>query len=106
LIGARSSTSCGLLSGWLGPWQSAAAAAVFLFKQAVDLRGGERPKETSGDVAEFVAGLLTGWLVARLGGARLQLEILIAVAGAALAALVVLQAARMILSARRRSRTA
>ena len=96
----------GSSSGWLGSWQSAAAAAVFLFKQAVDVRGGEKPEETSGDVAEFAARLLASWLVARLGGARLQLEILIAVAGAALAALVVLQAARMILSARRRSRTA
>jgi ABC-type Co2+ transport system permease subunit len=56
----------GLLSGWLGPWQSAVAAAVFLFKQAVDLKGGERSAEASGDVAEFAAGLLTGWLVARL----------------------------------------
>jgi hypothetical protein len=27
----------GLLSGWLGPWQSAVAAAAFLFKQAVSL---------------------------------------------------------------------
>ncbi|MCC6051599.1 MAG: hypothetical protein LM580_12880, partial [Thermofilum sp.] len=45
----------GLLSGWLGPWQSAVAAAIFLFKQAVDLRGGERPEEASGDVAEFAA---------------------------------------------------
>jgi hypothetical protein len=26
----------GLLSGWLGPWQSLLAAAIFLFKQAVD----------------------------------------------------------------------
>ena len=59
----------GLLSGWLGPWQSAVAAAVFLFKQAVDLKGGERPEETSGDVAEFAAGLLVGWLVARLSEA-------------------------------------
>lgn len=56
----------GLLSGWLGPWQSAVAAAVFLFKQAVDLKGGERSEEASGDVAEFAARLLTGWLVARL----------------------------------------
>ncbi|MCC6051391.1 MAG: hypothetical protein LM580_11830 [Thermofilum sp.] len=55
----------GLLSGWLDPWQSA-VAAVFLFKQAVDLRGGERAEETSGDVAEFAAGLLAGWLAARL----------------------------------------
>jgi len=66
----------GLLSGWLGPWQSAVAAAVFLFKQAVDLRGSERSEEASGDVAEFAAGLLVGWLVARLSeafqlGARL-----------------------------------
>jgi ABC-type Co2+ transport system permease subunit len=56
----------GLLSGWLGPWQSAVATAVFIFKQAVDVRGSERPEEASGDVAEFAAGLLTGWLVARL----------------------------------------
>jgi len=71
----------GLLSGWLGPWQSLLAAAIFLFKQAVDLKGGERPEETSGDVAEFAAGLLTGWLVARLSeafrlGACLQLKTL------------------------------
>jgi ABC-type Co2+ transport system permease subunit len=90
----------GLLSGWLGPWQSLLAAAIFLFKQAVDLRGGEKPEETSGDVAEFAAGLLVGWLVARLSeafqlGARLQLGILAAVAGAALAAVVVLRKLRV-----------
>ena len=90
----------GLLSGWLGPWQSAVATAVFLFKQAVDVRGGERPEETSGDVAEFAAGLLAGWLVARLSavfrlGARLQLEILAAIAGAALAAVVILHKLRV-----------
>ena len=54
-----------LLSGQLGPWQSAVATVVFLFKQAVDLRGSERPEETSGDVTEFAAGLLAGWLAAR-----------------------------------------
>ncbi|MCC6050428.1 MAG: hypothetical protein LM580_06960 [Thermofilum sp.] len=90
----------GLLSGWLGPWQSAVAAAVFLFKQAVDLKGGERSEEASGDVAEFATGLLVGWLVARLSeafqlGARLQLGILAAVAGVALAAVVVLRKLRV-----------
>jgi ABC-type Co2+ transport system permease subunit len=90
----------GLLSGWLGPWQSAVAEAVFLFKQAVDLKGGERPEEASGDVAEFAAGLLAGWLVTRLSevfrlGARLQLGILATVAGVALAAVVILRNRRV-----------
>jgi ABC-type Co2+ transport system permease subunit len=90
----------GLLSGWLGPWQSAVAAAVFLFKQAVDVRGGERSEEASGDVAEFAAGLLAGWLVARLGEALqlsvyLQLKVLALAAGAALVAAAVLHGQRV-----------
>jgi hypothetical protein len=90
----------GLLSGWLGSWQSAVAAAAFLFKQAVDLRGGEKPEETSGDVAEFAAGLLAGWLVAQLGEALqlsvyLQLKVLALAAGAALVAAAVLHGQRV-----------
>lgn len=51
-------------------------------------------------MAEFAAGLLAGWLVARLSeafqlGTRLQLGILAAVAGAALAAVVVLRKLRV-----------
>ena len=83
-----------------GPWRSAVAAAVFLFKQAVDVGGGERPEEASGDVAEFAAGLLAGWLVARLGEAlqlsvHLQLKVLASAAGAALVAAAALHGQRV-----------
>jgi len=83
-----------------GPLAVGCRGSGLLFKQAVDVRGGEKPEEASGDVAEFAAGLLAGWLVAWLSavfrlGARLQLEILAAVAGAALAAVVVLRKLRV-----------
>ncbi|MCC6050475.1 MAG: hypothetical protein LM580_07195 [Thermofilum sp.] len=68
--------------------------------RAVDLKGGERSEEASGDVAEFAAGLLAGWLVARLGEALqlsvyLQLKVLALAAGAALVAAAVLHGQRV-----------
>lgn len=36
---------------------------IFLFKQAVDLYGGEESSETSGDVAEYTIGLVSGLVV-------------------------------------------
>jgi ABC-type Co2+ transport system permease subunit len=78
----------GLAAGWLGAWQSAVATAIFVAKQALDVRGGEDPGETSGDIAEYASGLLAGWLAARLPHALLQLVALcIAAAAAALAVL-------------------
>jgi hypothetical protein len=52
-----------------GPLAVGCRGSGLLFKQAVDVRGGEKPEEASGDVAEFAAGLLAGWLVARLSEA-------------------------------------
>ena len=75
----------GLLSGWLGAWQSAVATFIFIFKQALDVKGGENTSETSGDIAEFASGLLVGWLLARLGQTgrlpmAIQLVILVLIA--------------------------
>jgi sugar phosphate permease len=43
------------------------ATFIFIFKQALDVKGGENISETSGVIAEFASSLLLGWLSARLG---------------------------------------
>ena len=39
---------------------------IFLFKQYVDLHGGEASDECSGDIAEYSVGLVLGILVRRV----------------------------------------
>jgi hypothetical protein len=56
--------------------------AAFSTRSIMHSMGSE---EASGDVAEFAAGLLAGWLVARLGEA-LQLSVYLQLRGLALAA--------------------
>jgi hypothetical protein len=36
---------------------------LFVIKQIIDLVGGEKPDETSGDIAEFACGLVLGCLL-------------------------------------------
>jgi hypothetical protein len=44
---------------------------IFLFKQGVDLFGGEASSECSGDVAEYCIGLVTGLLLRLILGGRI-----------------------------------
>ena len=39
---------------------------IYLFKQALDVIGGENVADTSGDVAEYAIGLALGWLIFKL----------------------------------------
>jgi hypothetical protein len=51
----------GLLAAFLH--QELVFTIIFLFKQGVDLAGGEAKPECSGDVAEYACGLIVGLLL-------------------------------------------